>query len=795
MMRSLSLRLILTTAALLLVSHPESRAQNLVFDSSDFASWDHPVGLVNVLSDRVEVKRFGKTFNAVTNADRLSSSIIGDWGLRPVRSPSNQFLARRVADQENGTWWQPDPDDALQQWWVEIDLGRAVVADKVRVIFPDTDGARPFSFFSVYVSPGIPVFGGRAKRIVFNRLGRPVNNNTETVVEFDLKTTNIASATAENMVTGSTLDFDVVRFVRFAADGMTADAALAEIEVDGVGFNLSGKVGTASRIEKGEAHWGGRTWTSKDRDCYGCSKGSGSDALLDEDLGFRSWNIETVSKPIWRDAGTWSVVDFGTVYRVDRIIWMPIVGGRGPFLYGFQRDKQGAWGNFGILVSDGTPSSRADPAVEGPFDYDLLSEVENRGRYLFDYQFEPRALRLLMWRVIVAPQFSRAVQLFVFHSEGYPVQVELESADLSLGGARSIRRVEWDADVPPGTSIEVETQTGNGFQAVKKYFLKNGKEVTKAAYDGAKSRNRGDIVEEEVRDASWSSWSLAHRFSGEEFKSPSPRTWLRVRVHLISRDPELMPTLRSLTFVAKDPVISAGLSGQIFPREAFLDSLQAFRYTIKPAGFSGRDPGFDQVLIALPPGSGDTELVSATVGGVVVDATAVVRGDSLIVQLPPPLVRRDSVEINFMTRLFQSPTVFGTLVANSSNEDNAQGVVPVEFAADQVFVPAAVNGGSLVRNVTHTAAFTPNRDGSNDDYELSFTLVKTRVQPRVRIYSLNGRQVAELVNTDMQSSRPHYVWDGISDDQIVPPGVYLMIVEVETDARKETVQKLVHVVY
>ena len=113
MMRSLSLRLILTTAALLLVSHPESRAQNLVFDSSDFASWDHPVGLVNVLSDRVEVKRFGKTFNAVTNADRLSSSIIGDWGLRPVRSPSNQFLARRVADQENGTWWQPDPDDAL----------------------------------------------------------------------------------------------------------------------------------------------------------------------------------------------------------------------------------------------------------------------------------------------------------------------------------------------------------------------------------------------------------------------------------------------------------------------------------------------------------------------------------------------------------------------------------------------------------------------------------------------------------------------------------------------------------
>jgi gliding motility-associated-like protein len=122
-------------------------------------------------------------------------------------------------------------------------------------------------------------------------------------------------------------------------------------------------------------------------------------------------------------------------------------------------------------------------------------------------------------------------------------------------------------------------------------------------------------------------------------------------------------------------------------------------------------------------------------------------------------------------------------------------VVPLEFGADQVFVPAAVQGGSLVRNVTHTSTFTPNRDGANDDYELSFTLVKTRAQPRVRIFSLSGSQVAELASSDAQSSRQRYVWDGTSGGQIVPPGVYLMIVEVETDARKETVQKLVHVVY
>ena len=53
----------------------------------------------------------------------------------------------------------------------------------------------------------------------------------------------------------------------------------------------------------------------------------------------------------------------------------------------------------------------------------------------------------------------------------------------------------------------------------------------------------------------------------------------------------------------------------MFPREAALDSLMEFRYTIKPVSFRSTDVGFDQVLIVLPPGSTEAELVSATVGG------------------------------------------------------------------------------------------------------------------------------------------------------------------------------------
>ena len=771
-------------------------AQDLNFTGNDFATWTYPRGLMTVQPEGIAVKQFGRTFNAVANADEFRPRSIGDYGQRFARTPSNAATAFFAGDQDTMTWWQPNEEDPVEKWWIEIDLGRAVLAEKLRVIFPDNEEGKPFGFFSVYVSPGIPVFGGTAKRIVYNRLGRPINNNTSSVVEFDLKTTGLLPATGEYLSDGEEVNFDIVRFIRFEAAGKTPSAALAEIEVYGIGFNLSTRVQTELRVENNLPHWGGRTWTSKDRDCNGCGKGSGSEELIDQDLGWRGWNIEGSDKGNWRKSGVWSVIDFGSVFRVDRIVWMPIVSGKGPFLYGFQRDKQGTWGNIEFLSSDGTPSNSSDPVVEGPYFYELLSAVDNsQRRYLFDFQFNPRPLRLLMWRVLKPEQHLRAVQLFVFHSEGYPAQIELESDDIFLGGARSIRFVEWDADLPPGTRIEVETQTGNGFDTILRYFLANGKEVTKDAYDAAKSRNRGDIVEERVRDDTWSSWSQPQRFSGQEFLSPSPRQWLRTRVRLISDDSTVFPTLRSLRFAANSPVITAGLTGRIAPREAPIDSLQTFNYTIRPIAFGRSDAGFNRVLIDLPTGSIDAEFVEARVGGSPVDASATLRSDSLIVQLPPPVVRADSVEVVFRARVTKSPTEFNTEVVNSDQEENVQGVVPAEYGAIQVFVPDAVAGTSLIRNIRDGGWITPNGDGTNDSYQLGFTVVKTNIDPRVNVFTLSGEHVTSLTDQRQNGSRSHYEWDGAQAGTVVPPGVYVVRIEVDADALDERVYRLVRVAY
>ena len=778
---------ILVVAVTAALSGAELAAQDLVFSGLDFDAWDHPRGLVNVEEDGIEVKRFGKTFNAVANADEFSSVIIGNLygSIRPVRTPSNQADAHLIADQDPHTWWKPVATDPTENFWVELDLGRAVIADKIRVVFPDTTNARPFTFFSVFTSPGVRVAFGGGNRIVFNQVGRPINNNTERVVEFQLEMDKDASQ-----------KFSPVRFVRFEAAGRTPDAALAEIEVDGVGFNIASKVSIERRLERGDEGWGGRTWTSDARECAdrACGRGSGAEALIDEDLGFRMWNIEAVIKSgDWRDSGYWGVVDFENVFRVDRVVWLPYVSGVGPYPYAHFSGGCG-WSNQELFTSDGTLSKTAIPEVEGPFEYALLAaDTGNKG--IYDFQFPPRAMRLINWRVPSGSGNCRALQWWIFHSEGYPARISIESVDLPMGGAQSIRRVEWDADLPPGTRVEVQTQTGNGFQNIKRYYLANGKEVTKDGYEAAKRRQRGDIVDESIRDVSWSTWSNPHRFSGQAFQSPTPRQWLQARVALISDDPEVFPKLRSLTFVASDPVISSGLSGSILPREAALDSLTEFRYTIKPAVFNGGDVGFDRVLITLPLGGAEANLVQATVGGVEVEATSALQGDSLLVQLPPPIVRRDSVEIAFTTRVFASPTVFEAFVFNSAQADNTQGVLPVVFGADWVFVPDAVADGVLVRKLSHTDIFTPNQDGINDLYQLRFIVVKTGKQPRVRILALNGVLVAELANHNPAGNQAQYAWDGTTASGTVPPGVYLVHISVPADAGEEVVHKLVHVAY
>ena len=88
----------LAIASLLLAA--AASGQNLSFTGSDFASWAHPQGLVEVLPQGIKVKRFEQRFNAVANAREFSGMSIGEYGQRFARTPSNQQQADLAGDQD-----------------------------------------------------------------------------------------------------------------------------------------------------------------------------------------------------------------------------------------------------------------------------------------------------------------------------------------------------------------------------------------------------------------------------------------------------------------------------------------------------------------------------------------------------------------------------------------------------------------------------------------------------------------------------------------------------------------------
>lgn len=763
--------------------------ERLTFELEDFQTWNYPRGLVTIDDGTVRVRRFGKGFNAVANAGEFVSKAVGPHGTATFRTPSNLADAALVGDQRYDTWWQPYSDDLVDQWWIELDLGRTVVADKLRLIFPDTTGARPFTYFAVYTSPGVRVDGGDV--LSFTRINRPGILNEKTVVELDLSTLDLGKADGQFLVSRDTLDYSLVRFVRFVAQSRPPDAALAEIEVETIGFNVAAKVAIRDRLDAGVEVWGGGVRAS--------DKGGGAEHAIDSDLsdGFWAGSFSPSGGDDWRRRGGWWVLDLGSTFRIDRLLWLPLIYDS-PFQYGYNEGLIGCWAlwpGLDFFTSTGTPDPSADPAVEGPYKYQLFSRIIGHWPYrsYFDFQCPAQPIRLILLRMYQGG--CRVLQLWVFHAEGYPAQVEFESPDIELRGTRHIRTVEWDADTPPGTRVEVETQTGNGFETVTRYFLTNGIEVTKEKYERAKARHRGDIVEDQVRDATWSFWSLPQRFSGQEFLSPTPRRWLRAKVRLISDEPDLFPSLRSLTFISAAPVIASGVTGEVSPREARLDSLQEFVYTLTPGPFDPDDIGFDRVWVELPQETAEVVLDYVKIGERQVDANVERRNDSLFVRLPQS-VRSDSVQIAFRTYVFRDPTVFDAFVFHSGQPDEVQGVVPAWFGANRVFVPEIPAQNSLLRHIIHDEVFTPNGDGVNDEYRLRFNLVKTDHLPKVHVYRLDGRWVAELENLAPPAGRMMYTWRGTNGAGIlVPPGVYVVRIRVLADARDEMVHKIVHVVY
>jgi hypothetical protein len=734
---------------------------------SDWDSWTFPQGAVIPNADgTISLSRIDKETDASLDARAFEHASKSQkepipGGIHVVGSGT--ATADNLIDGRSDTWWQPDSADVVEDWFVEVDLGRMVLAKKVRLTFPDTLDVKPFRTFSVFINDGVRASNTRDV-FVFSRVGQVTEPNTERVVEYDLETVVTGAATGENLTAGDgdTLRFMRTQHVRFVVEEHQPNAALAKIEVITIGDNP-----VLGSVERGGGVRGGT------------DKGNLL-GLVDGDKN-TVWTISGTAD--WIDSGHWFEIDLGATYWVDEA-------------YYHLRDFRGSIpGNFELTTSDGSEAvGLTQSRIRSPFDFLHLSTIDNTHappRSVFDLNFSSRKARYLFLRRINVPECSQCLlttftDLYLF-GQGYVADAVMKSDFIDLGGTKSIRRLSWDADLPPGTFIEIRSQTGDTFLIEQKFFTKSGVEISEAQWNKLPKSQKQDIVELQRRGSDWSGWSTVYSSQNEVFLSPSPRRFVQLQVRLGNDDPDVAPLLRNIVLHFDDALISGGVRSRILPREAAFDSLQTFTYVIKPT-FRFGDEGFDHVTIQVPAPVADVEV---RVGGDPVAPMAVkMVADSLRIDLPER-IQGDSVEVLFQTRIQENATVFQGWVS-IVGDLLQQGVQPEEQHSATVFVPSVAGFSGLIRSVDVTPVITPNGDGVNDEASIRFALAKVEsTPPEVTLHDITGRRVSVAT-----ARGDEFVWDGRDESgQLLPPGAYLCRISVAADIGERAEHRIISLVY
>ena len=86
------------------------------------------------------------------------------------RVGSNAADAANILDDDPTTFWEPEPQASLDDWWIEIDLGRVVAVDSLVIHFVEEELGDPFFQFRVLAAPDQEPVRENADKITFERI-------------------------------------------------------------------------------------------------------------------------------------------------------------------------------------------------------------------------------------------------------------------------------------------------------------------------------------------------------------------------------------------------------------------------------------------------------------------------------------------------------------------------------------------------------------------------------------------------------------------------------------------------
>ncbi len=854
-------------------------------NAAQWRHWNYPRDLVTVTADGwIEPRFIQPTTDAVLNADEFTYEISGAHrdlydnvyqeegssryrtrgGIKRAGTRSEQ--AANTMDGNPYTYWEPDLRDDPDTWWVEIDLGRLVSATDVILHFAEDspqERADPFLQFRVHSATGFSPFGptDESGALDYALVGGTTQPNRDQRV-FSFELTPLGRHSEE--WTGR-----VLQYVRIAVTASAKDRAerVSEAEYDDLAAEDRGTVeyvwsiGGEERLVTPERYaqlpteqQGGVRYYRRERPKLAkvevLTVGENlALRLLERGGSFHDVNPQSFPERIfdgnirtewnalvYRDVGEtaeWGLltVDLGALFWVDMVRLISERAGRSVnLLYGYQ-----------LRGSDGSR------APDGSLVWTVLSSddrLQNTDIGQFADRFAQRRLRYLEFRNLDVARRTRAhlghrvqsvLNQMQVYGSGYPPETVLRSEIIDLEAARNLTTIEWEAESPPGTRVEIRTRTGNELREVNYYFRSDGSQVaSREAYDALPSFFRGPIVTEILPGDDWSGWSQPYLEPGEVVRSPSPRRYMMIQARLQANQPEAAARLRSIrvNFVG---ALARSVMGEISPKDGVQPGeLTEFELYIKPE-FDAVSPGIDRLRVE-PPSPTPIELQRVRLGtasalladqghdfvrqadgrfvdseGEALDVSMDQTGE-LEVQLPT-MMRRVTVEddamlihLTFRSRVFRSGASFVASVGNSTQPGMWQQVDPGEVVSDELSpgsgltVMTPLDGPSIQLAEMRSRIFSPNGDGINDEFVFEFAVLKVDAAREVSVdlYDLAGNRVRRLSEIRSSASGSYrMVWDGRNQaGNLVPPGLYLADVRIDSDIdRRNSAQVLVGVTY
>lgn len=308
----------------------------------------------------------------------------------------------------------------------------------------------------------------------------------------------------------------------------------------------------------------------------------------------------------------------------------------------------------------------------------------------------------------------------------------------------------------------------------------------------------GNSASPEDEPESWSSWSTPYENSGTPILSPAPRRYLQFRLDFESDGLEEAVQVDSLAFEFFRPALANSIVGEIWPQEVRVGVDTTFTYTVTVGGGNG----FNRLEIATT--APVRAIHSLTIDGEAADIVdRELREDGLTIEFER-LTGDRTLQVDFDTSVLRYETVFSGQLRDTTREGSLpqavdSGDATGDLAGTDLSVRVPLGGSDLVHDVVVTpATFSPNGDGVNDETTITYDLLHLTdpVPVTLRIYDLGGTQVAALPTRPSSSGRFLQPWDGrTAQGKLLPPGTYIIQVEVDADTGNETRSSVIAITY